>query len=185
MAAQTKGDYRIFVGAFPTGELAAQIQAVRVQYDAKTARITAPHVTIVGTYWRSGAATAANEAGLIERLRPLSTQLSPFDLILGGIHTFGGRVVYLGVQGTPPLLALREALLDVTGMDKHRGHFTPHLTLAMRLKQRDTEQMVTTLRASVWENGRFTAPIHTLHLMQRGAQDTAWRTIAAIPLAAD
>ena len=35
------GDYRIFVGAFPTSELAERIQAVRLQHDAKTACITA------------------------------------------------------------------------------------------------------------------------------------------------
>lgn len=185
MSAQTAGDYRIFVGAFPIGELMAQIQAVRVQYDAKTAYITAPHVTLAGTYWRHGPATAANEADLIERLRPLSSHLPPFDLILGGIHTFGERVVYLGVQTTPTLLDTRRALLAVMGMDKHGQQFTPHLTLAMRLNRHDTERMVADLRGSVWENGRFAAPMVTLHLMQRGPADPAWRTIAAIPLAAD
>jgi hypothetical protein len=43
-------DYRIFVGAFPEGDLADRIQAVRLQHDARTARITAPHVTLAGTY---------------------------------------------------------------------------------------------------------------------------------------
>lgn len=32
----TQGDYRIFVGAFPGGELAGRIQAMRQQYDPKT-----------------------------------------------------------------------------------------------------------------------------------------------------
>jgi hypothetical protein len=36
-------DYRIFVGAFPEGDLADRIQAVRLKHDAKTARITSPH----------------------------------------------------------------------------------------------------------------------------------------------
>ncbi len=35
-------DYRIFIGAFPGGDLADRIQAVRVRHDAKTARITNP-----------------------------------------------------------------------------------------------------------------------------------------------
>ena len=59
-------DYRIFVGAFPEGDLADRIQAVRLQYDAKTARITAPHVTLAGTYWRSGPPIPENEATTIE-----------------------------------------------------------------------------------------------------------------------
>jgi hypothetical protein len=53
---KTVGDSRIFVGAFPAGELAERIQAVRLRHDANTARITAPHVTVAGTYWRSGPA---------------------------------------------------------------------------------------------------------------------------------
>jgi hypothetical protein len=66
---KTTGDYRVFVGAFPTGELAERIRAVRVQHDAKTARITAPHVTMAGTYWRSGPATPENECDAIARLQ--------------------------------------------------------------------------------------------------------------------
>ena len=49
-----KQDYRIFVGAFLEGELANAVQAIRQQYDPVTARITPPHVTSAGTYWRSG-----------------------------------------------------------------------------------------------------------------------------------
>ena len=44
-------DYRIFVGAFPGGDLGESIQAIRARYDPKTARITAPHVTLAGTYY--------------------------------------------------------------------------------------------------------------------------------------
>jgi 2'-5' RNA ligase len=66
---KTVNDYRIFIGAFPTGELAERIQAVRLQHDAKTARITAPHVTMAGTYWRSGPATPENERDAIARLQ--------------------------------------------------------------------------------------------------------------------
>ena len=40
---KTVGDYRIFVGAFATGELAERIQAVRLRHDAKTARTPALH----------------------------------------------------------------------------------------------------------------------------------------------
>jgi hypothetical protein len=70
----TEGDYRIFVGAFPEGEVAERIQAVRSRHDAKTARITAPHVTMAGTYWRRGPATPENERDLspVEGVQGLS-----------------------------------------------------------------------------------------------------------------
>src|SRR5512136_1599922 len=91
------GDYRIFVGAFPTGELAERIQAVRLQHDAKTARITAPHVTMAGTYWRSGPATPENERDTIARLQNVQGRLQPFELALGGVESFlpFNNVIYL------------------------------------------------------------------------------------------
>jgi 2'-5' RNA ligase len=106
-----KGDYRIFVGAFPIGKIAERIQAVREQYDWKTAQITAPHVTLAGTYWRSGPATAENEHDLITKLQEISCSSKSFDMILGGINSFGRRVVYLEVAMTSELTAVRQRLL--------------------------------------------------------------------------
>ena len=57
----SRGDYRIFVGVFPTGDLADRVQGLREQSDPVTARITAPHVTLAGTYWHTGPATPQNE----------------------------------------------------------------------------------------------------------------------------
>ncbi len=178
---QRIGDYRIFVGAFPTGELAERIQQVRETVDFKTSQITAPHVTLAGTYWRNGKPTRAGAQGLINRLESLSDTLNGFDLQLGGIQSFGARVIYLGVKPTDQILAVRRALLNVIGQDKHR-RFKPHLTLAMRLKQPAFDETLAKLRDSEWENGRFTAPITELHLMQRGENDSAWRSIYTIPL---
>ncbi len=178
---QRIGDYRIFVGAFPTGELAERIQQLREALDSKTAQITAPHVTLAGTYWRNGEPTRAGAQGLIDRLEPLAGTLRAFDLHLGGIQTFGERVIYLGVKPTDPMLAVRRALLNIIGEDKHR-RFKPHLTLAMRLEQPAFDETLAQLHESEWENGRFTAPITELHLMQRGEDDPAWRSIYTIPL---
>ena len=103
-------DYRIFVGAFLSGELNEEIQAVRQQYDAKTARITPPHVTLAGTYWRGGPATAENEAEAIARLEAIRGEIQPFDLVLGGITSFPQGVIYLEVAVTEGLLAARAGL---------------------------------------------------------------------------
>lgn len=178
---QRIGDYRIFIGAFPTGELADSIQQVREEIDSKTAKITYPHVTMAGVYWRNGKATRAGAQGLIDKLDELSGKLNAFDLELGGIQTFGERVVYLGVKSTEPMLAVRRALINTIGEDKHR-RFKPHLTLAMRLEQPVFGEALAKLRESEWENGRFTSPITQLHLMQRGENDPAWRSIHTIDL---
>lgn len=178
---QRIGDYRIFVGAFPTGELAERIQQVRADVDSTTAKITAPHVTMAGVYWRDGQPNRTGAQNLIDKLDALSGKLSAFDLQLGGIQTFGERVIYLGVKPTDPMQAVRRALLNAIGQDKHR-RFKPHLTLAMRLEQPTFDETLAQLRESEWENGRFTAPITELHLMQRGENDPAWRSIHTIPL---
>lgn len=179
---QRQGDYRIFLGAFPEGDLAERIQALRVQYDPQTAAITPPHVTLAGTYWREGEATAENEVELIHRLQTHADQIEPFELVLGGVRRFGNRVVYLGVKPTDQLLAVRRALIKIAGKDKHR-RFTPHLTLAMRPSPEEMDEMVAKLQDTIWESERWTVPITELRLMQRGEEDKAWRTIATVPLA--
>lgn len=176
-----QGDYRIFVGAFPTGELANDIQAVREQYDGKTARITPPHVTLAGTYWRVGEAVLGNETAVIDHLHAICRQIRPFSLILGGIRTFGWRVAYLDVELTEELRTVRRTLVQSLGQDKHR-QFNAHLTLAMRLKKDALQKMVAELQKTGWENGRFVAPITHLQLMQRGANDPAWREIGRFAL---
>lgn len=183
MEPKAQGDYRIFVGAFPTGELADRIQALRTQHDAKTAYITAPHVTIAGTYWRAGPPTPENEKGTMTALTAIQQELPPLALILGGIDHFppGHRVIYLAVQLTAALRKTRQKLLDVLGSDKHRG-FTPHLTLTMRLSEAESVALLAQLRQSEWHTARWPASITQLYLMQRGPQDPAWRAIQTIPL---
>jgi len=177
-------DYRIFVGAFPTGELSERIQAVRQRIDRVTARITPPHVTLAGTYWRSGPATAANESAAIARLKAIAPHIPAFALHLGGVAAFPPAdkpVIYLGVAVDAALLAARQALLQALGPDKHRT-FTPHLTLAMRLSGAEAQRALAKLKASPWEREQLTAPIHELRLMQRGPNDPAWRCIATLGL---
>jgi 2'-5' RNA ligase len=163
---KTPGYYRIFVGAFPTGELAERIQAVRVQHDAKTAQITAPHVTMAGTYWRSGPATPENECDAIARLQAVQRQLQPFELALSGVESFlpVNNVIYLRVERTTGLLAARKVLLDALGPDKER-RYTPHLTLttlapavqcrcaAGQRRNTSTAQRIETERVAHWALG--------------------------------
>ena len=177
------GDYRIFVGAFPIGDLAERIQALRQRLDPVTARITPPHVTLAGTYWRRGPATPENEAVAMARLPVAAAQVAPFELDLGGVESFlpQTRVIYLRVAVTPGLLAARQAMLGVLGRDKHRD-FHPHLTLAMRLDERRTAQALDELRHTTWHTERRRAAIDHLWLMQRGPDDRAWRFIHRIDL---
>ena len=181
MTRPRRGDYRIFVGAFPSGELGRRIQVWRQRIDPPTARISTPHVTLAGIYWRSGPPTPENESDLIARLQVAQSTIAPFDLLLGGIRRFGNRVLYLGVKPTDGLLEARKALLRIVSRDKHR-RFRPHLTLAMRLSAAEMDAVADELRQTPWEMERWSVPVETLHLMQRGPQDPAWRAIAELQL---
>jgi len=180
---KTPGDYRIFVGAFLTGELAERIQTVRLQHDAKTAHITAPHVTMAGTYWRSGPATPENERDAIARLQVIQGQLRPFELALGGVESFlpSNNVIYLHIERTAGLLAARKVLLDALGPDKDR-RYTPHLTLTLRLDATQTWVLLQLLRHTEWHTGHWVVQLDHLWLMQRGPQDPAWRYIYKIAM---
>jgi 2'-5' RNA ligase len=182
----TAGEYRVFVGAFPGGDVADRIQAVRRQHDPKTARITPPHVTLAGTYWRHGPATAENEADAVARLHAVEPRLRAFDLVMGGVRTFlpVSPVVFLGIEATPGLLAARQVLLEAMGMDKHGSRFTPHLTLAMRMDAPQAQALAEELQRGDWHAGRWAIPMAELLLMQRGPGDPAWRAIARLQLAA-
>ncbi len=179
---QRIGDYRIFVGAFLTGELETAVQTIREKYDLKTAKICPPHVTIAGTYWRTGKPTAKNEKELIAQLETWLPKLNVFELDLGTIRTFGNRVVFLDVKMSEALQDARRTLQNVMGQDKHR-RFTPHCTLAMRLEPDAVQTMVDELRETEWHNGRFTQAVTELQLMQRGENDPTWRPILTTSLA--
>ena len=178
-----RGDYRIFVGAFPTGEIARRIQDLREASDPKTARITDPHVPLAGTYWRQGPATVENEAEAIANLEAACRDIKPFELVLGGIRSFLPltAVVFLDVSATDGLLAARRVLQGVLGRDKHR-RFSPHLTLAMRLGRRRSEALLTQLRQTAWHSRRWSVSIDRLWLMQRGPEDSAWRYLSHLSL---
>ena len=177
------GDYRIFVGAFPEGELAERIQSIREKYDATTARITPPHVTLAGTYWRSGPPTLENETETVRRMEIIQGILPPFELQLGGVRTFRGErpIVYLGVTVNKPLVEARNLLLSVLGMDKHK-EFTPHLTLAMRLPWEEAWAMISELSDHELHTAQWAAPIRELRLMLRGPKDPAWHCIYTLTL---
>lgn len=177
---QRIGDYQLFVGAFPTGELADRLQKIREEIRGKTG-MTLPHVTLAGTYWRNGKATRAGAQGLINRLDQLSPKLKPFDLEMGGIYTFGKRVIYLGVSPTEPMLKVRRYLINAIGEDKHR-RFRPHLTLAKGLDEESFAKVLAELKEGDLENGRFTAPITELRIMQKAEGEASWRMIHTMRL---
>jgi 2'-5' RNA ligase len=67
----------------------------------------------------------------------------------------------------------------VLGADKHR-RFTPHLTLAMRLKDAPAPAILDDLHRNEWGEQRFSTSITRLNFMQRSPEDPCWRPIAIL-----
>jgi 2'-5' RNA ligase len=91
------------------------------------------------------------------------------------------NVIYLRIERTAGLLAARKVLLDALGPDKGR-HYSPHLTLTMRLDETQTRALLQALKQTEWRTGCWVVPLDHLWLMQRGPDDPAWRYIYRVSL---
>ena len=111
-----------FVGVLPPPELSARILAWQ---RALGHVITTPHVTL----------KAPGELNAQQALacREVCRRTPPFDLWLGGVQTFRGRVIYLAASGKG-LSALHAALVAAVGTpagEFELDNYHPHLTLAL------------------------------------------------------
>ena len=87
--------------------------------------ITAPHVTLK--------APGGLNAEQILACREVCLHTPPFEVQLGGVQTFEGRVIYLAASGKG-LSALHAALVAAVGDpagEFELDHYHPHLTLAL------------------------------------------------------
>lgn len=106
----------------PPPELSARILAWQ---QALGHAITAPHVTLK--------APGGLNAQQIPACREVCRRTPPFGMRLGGVQTFGGRVVHLAAIGEG-LSALHAALVAAVGTpagEFELDHYHPHLTLAL------------------------------------------------------
>ena len=111
-----------FVGVLPPPELSARILAWQ---RALGHVITTPHVTLK--------APGGLNAQQALACREVCRRTPPFDLWLGGVQTFGGRVIYLAASGKG-LSALHAALVAAVGTpagEFELDNYHPHLTLAL------------------------------------------------------
>jgi len=77
---------------------------------------------------------------LVKELLAVET-IAAFDLAVGGLGTFGKRVLWVGVEKNDPLKELQEvveqAALNI-GYEKEKREYRPHITLAKRWQGEDS-----------------------------------------------
>ena len=122
MSRPVRPEPSFFVGVLPPPVVSARILAWQL---ALGHVITAPHVTLK--------APGNLNAEQVLACREVCRRTPPFDLQLGGVQTFGQRVIYLAAGGEG-LSALHAALVAAVGDpagEFELDQYHPHLTLAL------------------------------------------------------
>ena len=108
------------------------VREIQQRFDPKLARLTPPHVTLVGSSGVGAMPTDTPVARIREALEPIASSTAPMELALGLPHRFMQTdIVSLPLDHNGPLRALHERLARSGLPFKHaRFRFTPHCTLS-------------------------------------------------------
>lgn len=123
--------FGIFVLAELPGEAGEAVRAIQQRYDPKLARLTPPHVTLVGS---SGVGAIPSDTPLErihEALLPVAQSTQPMQLPFGAPHRFMQTdIISLPLDPNGPLRRLHERLAR-SGLKfkQSRFLFSPHCTL--------------------------------------------------------
>lgn len=124
--------FGIFVLSELPGEAGEIVRAIQQRYDPKLARLTPPHVTLVGS---SGVGSIPTDTP-VERIRaalePIAASTPPMSLPFGAPHRFmSTEIISLPLAPHGPLRALHERLAR-SGLPfkPARFQFSPHCTLS-------------------------------------------------------
>ncbi|MBL0892612.1 MAG: 2'-5' RNA ligase family protein [Gemmatimonadaceae bacterium] len=123
--------FGIFVLAELPGEAGKIVRAIQQQYDRKLARLTPPHVTLVGSSGVGAIPTDTPVARIREALEPICATTAPMELPFGLPHRFmQTNIVSLPLDPHGPLRALHERIAT-SGLPfkPARFMFSPHCTL--------------------------------------------------------
>jgi len=124
--------FGIFVLSELPGEAGEIIRAIQQQYDPKLARLTPPHLTLVGSSGVGSIPTDTPTERIREALEPIAATTAPMSLPFGPPHRFmQTEIVSLPLDPHGPLRTLHERIAK-SGLPFRpaRFMFTPHCTLS-------------------------------------------------------
>lgn len=122
----------IFVLTELTGEAGDRIREIQQRFDPKLARLTPPHVTLVGSSGLGPIPTDTPVDQIREALAPIAASTAPMSLVFDPPHRFMQTdIVSLPLDPHGPLRALHEAIgRSRLTFRRARFQFTPHCTLS-------------------------------------------------------
>ena len=123
--------FGIFVLAELPGEAGAAVRDIQQRYDPKLARLTPPHVTLVGSSGVGAIPTDTPVERIRAALEPIAAATAPMRLPFGAPHRFMQTdIISLPLDPNGPLRALHERIAR-SGLPFKRSRFlfSPHCTL--------------------------------------------------------
>lgn len=124
--------FGIFVLSELPGDAGETIRAIQQQYDPKLARLTPPHLTLVGSSGVGSIPTDTPVERIRDALAPIAAMTAPMSLPFGPPHRFmQTEIVSLPLDPHGPLRTLHERIAK-SGLPFRpaRFMFTPHCTLS-------------------------------------------------------
>jgi 2'-5' RNA ligase len=122
---------------------------IREEFGIKYALKSPPHITLKMPFSYNEAKEGQLTASLTEYLK---TQAS-FKVQIGGVGSFGNRVIFLSIQKTEPLIQLQKGLKLFCKRNLHLvdelsdRNFHPHMTIAFKdVKPRIFEEVLARVR---------------------------------------
>lgn len=124
--------FGIFVLAELPGEAGALVREIQQKYDPKLARLTPPHITLVGSSGVGSIPTDTPVSRIRAALEPIAATTEPMSLKFGAPHRFmQTEIVSLPLDVHGPLRTLHERIAR-SGLPFRpaRFMFSPHCTLS-------------------------------------------------------
>lgn len=141
--------FGIFVLAELPGAVGAAVRAIQERFDPKLARLTPPHVTIVGSSGVGAIPSDTPVARIRDALEPIAADTAPLRLQFGApVRFMQTDIISLPLDPHGPLRTLHERIAT-SGLPfkPSRFLFTPHCTLNFyRTLTRETERALLAVR---------------------------------------
>jgi 2'-5' RNA ligase len=129
---------KYFLALVPEGNLQEKAtslkEMLKEQFNIKYALKSPAHITLKMPF----SYNEAKEEYLIERLKEFLKDYQPLEMTVGGVRTFGDRVVYLNVDANEDLYQLQINLKNFSKRELNLNdelsdrNFHPHMTVAFK-----------------------------------------------------
>lgn len=129
---------KYFLALVPEGDLQEKAtslkEMLKEQFNIKYALKSPAHITLKMPF----SYNEAKEEYLVERLKEFLKDYQSLELTVGGVRTFGDRVVYLNVDANEDLYQLQKNLKNFSKRELNLNdelsdrNFHPHMTVAFK-----------------------------------------------------